>query len=539
MLPVLTDAQLDALDSRAEAQVYRACRDQLPDRVLCIHRAEWILRRPQEGASDGETDFVLCDPETGLVTLEVKGGGISFDPTTDVWISTDAGARRHRIKDPFRQARHAKFAVLSKLREHRRWPQCGVGKMLVGHAVLFPDVANVEPFCQARIPREILGSHADVAALDTWWDGVLRYWRSQNRLLDQPGPRVVALVEDIFARPAAVRRLLAARLADEEQAHIRLTDQQKRILGALSGHRRAAICGGAGTGKTLLAVEKAKRLAREGFRTLLLCYNRPLGDYLARVCQGIQGLEVASFHSLCSHRCAEASRLAGRDLLQEAASESPAGDLFDVQMPLALAYSVDVLHDRYDAMVVDEGQDFKEEYWFPLELLLEEPDHSPLYIFYDQNQALYTTTKSFPIRAAPYLLTMNCRNTRVIHDVSYQFFRGQATEPPEIEGLPVEVVTAPSILGQAQKVRTILNRLLVEEHVSPVDLVVLVADGANKAAYYDALMRQSIPRGLRWAPEDHQARDAIVVDTVHRFKGLEAPVTVLWMGELSGVRSRQ
>ena len=97
MIPTLSEPQLDALDSRAEAQVYRACRDQLPDRVLVLHRAEWIMRQPGEGATDGETDFLLCDPDRGLLTLEVKGGGVGFDPGAGIWTSIDSGGREHAI----------------------------------------------------------------------------------------------------------------------------------------------------------------------------------------------------------------------------------------------------------------------------------------------------------------------------------------------------------------------------------------------------------------------------------------------------------
>jgi hypothetical protein len=204
-------------------------------------------------------------------------------------------------------------------------------------------------------------------------------------------------------------------------------------------------------------------------------------------------------------------------------------------MPLALAYSVDVLDDRYDAVVVDEGQDFKEEYWLPIELLLADPDTSPLYVFYDQNQTLYTKALTFPVRDPPYVLTANCRNTRVIHGVSYRFFSGEPTEPPDLDGMPIVVATTPSVSAQAWKIQALLNKLLLEECVAPADVVVLVANGLNKDAFYSALTTLPLPVGLCWALEDHQVRNAILVDTVPRFKGLEASVTILWLGEHVGV----
>src|SRR5262249_16478641 len=146
MIPDLSEDELSRLDPPAEAKVYRACRDLLPMRVLALHAVEWIVRRSGEGAADGETDFLLCDPEVGLLTLEIKGGGIEYEAAAGRWWSTDAEGQRHAIKDPFRQARDAKYAVLGKLREHRRWPQICPGKVLFGHAVLFPDVDDIAAF---------------------------------------------------------------------------------------------------------------------------------------------------------------------------------------------------------------------------------------------------------------------------------------------------------------------------------------------------------------------------------------------------------
>jgi superfamily I DNA and RNA helicase len=226
--------------------------------------------------------------------------------------------------------------------------------------------------------------------------------------------------------------------------------------------------------------------------------------------------------------------MVGRDLLEEATAEYPGGNFYDVQMPLALAYSVDVLEDRYDAVVVDEGQDFRDEYWFPIELLLADQDKSPLYIFYDQNQALYTKVNTFPVRDEPYVLTANCRNTRVIHGLSYRFFRGDSTEPPEIDGLPLEVIESPSVSSQAWKIQRFINKLLLQDKIAAKDIVILVCDAPNKGAYYDALSSLPLPLKLSWSIEDHHALSVILADTVRRFKGLEAHIIILWLGE-SGV----
>ena len=74
IVPELSDVQLAELPSQAEAKVYRALRDGLPQDFTVLFQVGWILRREEEQAKDGETDFLVCHPELGYVCIEVKGG---------------------------------------------------------------------------------------------------------------------------------------------------------------------------------------------------------------------------------------------------------------------------------------------------------------------------------------------------------------------------------------------------------------------------------------------------------------------------------
>src|SRR5262249_42985547 len=148
-------------------------------------------------------------------------------------------------------------------------------------------------------------------------------------------------------------------------------------------------------------------------------------------------------------------------------------------------------------------------------------DRSPLFVFYDPNQALYTTASGFPVKEEPFVLTANCRNTQTIHQVCYQFYKGHTIDPPDIPGLPVTTMCAPSLLAQAWAIQKLLNHLLINEHVRAEDLAVLVVDGTNKAMYYGTLEAIPLPLGLRWSFEDAGDTRAVLVETVGRFKGLE------------------
>src|SRR5262245_29311200 len=110
LLPELSDLQLSALASQAEAKVYRALRDWVPDRYVVVFEVGWILRREDEQAKDGEADFLVCDPDSGYLCIEVKGGGIAFDGVSGQWFSVDRNRQKHVINNPIHQALRAKYS---------------------------------------------------------------------------------------------------------------------------------------------------------------------------------------------------------------------------------------------------------------------------------------------------------------------------------------------------------------------------------------------------------------------------------------------
>jgi hypothetical protein len=528
MIPELTEQQLDDLPSAAEGTLYRALRDQLSSEYVTYFQIKWILKRQEEGARDGESDFVVCHPALGFLCVEAKGGGVAFDARSGVWSSVDRTGTKHLIKDPIKQALGEKYSILSKLKEHPRWRDLRLPKIICGHAAFFPDISSVKGLVRPDLPERLIGCARDLARVPEWVDGAFAYWHNEDKSQQPIGTRGLEIFREVFGRSFEIRPLLAVALRVEEQERIRLTREQARLLDILRGRRRVAISGGAGTGKTILAVEKARRLAAEGFRTLLTCYNRQLADHLASVCADVQGLDVMSFHQLCHRHIDEARRASGRDLLMEAKKTYPGADTYDVHYPNALSYALEILPGRYDAIVCDEGQDFADDYWVPLELLLAEYEQGPLYIFFDDNQNLYSRAATFPIRDEPYPLTINCRNTLRIHEAAYRYYMGAQVAPPSIPGEAVQVVDATNMRAQATKIHARIVDLIAKSEVPAGDIVVLVVDALRKTDYYEVLRHHPLPRPARWLEEAPPDRDSVLLETVNRFKGLEAPVVFLW-----------
>ncbi|WP_340033014.1 NERD domain-containing protein [Paenibacillus sp. FSL K6-1122] len=529
MIPDLTEIQLSQVVSQGEVQVYRELKSQLPDSFIVFSQVAWILKEENDKARDGETDFVICHPSKGYLCVEVKGGGISFDSITNQWYSIDRYSQKNLIKDPIQQSKNAKYSIRKKLYENEEWIKSGYQKVSSGHAVFFPDLRNPLQLGRADMPTNLIGTLDNMTSIKQWIENCFEWWGKENASTISLGTRGVEVFRKIFANSVSVKVLVSTSLEKNEEIRIKLTNEQIKVLDLLRRQRRVVVSGGAGTGKTILAVEKAKRLANEGFSTLLTCYNRPLADHLSEICRDTERLDVMDFHQLCYKKIKEADGISKRNLLSEAKTTFPGEDEYDVQLPNALVYSLDIILDRYDAIVCDEGQDFREEYWLPLELMLCNQNSSPFYIFYDDNQNLYSRVSTFPISdEGIYSLTKNCRNTIPIHTASYQYYQGDSVEHSNIEGQEIQFEQGNNTNKQAIKIHTKILNLILEEKVNPKNITVLIGDAKYKQIYFDALKEHPLPQSIQYLENDLLKENVVSMTSINRFKGLESEIVFLW-----------
>jgi hypothetical protein len=531
MIPQLSAEQLRNISSRAEARFYEACREQLPSDVTVIYSSNWIYRkRNEDKVHEGEADFTLLFPRAGVLAVEVKGGGVAVDAATGGWYSVDRYQRRHAIKNPFKQASDERHALLDQISGHvgwRRWP----GKRLtMGHAVMLPDLHDASSLLGPDRKKEFIGVHGDLQALDAWAQRVMKFWHQRGE--DELGAIGVQLIKDILCQSIEVHPALKSLVDDVEQQRIKLTANQAKVFRTIGGRRRAIVSGGAGTGKTLLAAQRARALAETGLNVLLVCYNRPLADSLADSMHGVAGLTVMGYHQFCETMIRQAKTL-GSDVLKEAQQAYPSDSKqqeFDMQYPVALALAAEVVSQRFDAILVDEAQDFGDEYWLGLELLLRDSELSYFYAFIDENQRLYERRSTIPVNDSPFYLTNNCRNTLPIHKLGYRYYSGDEVDPPELVGPEITWVDAQTPVEQANAVVTRVQQWLGREGLKAGDVTVLVAK-TPKGYAYDLLSEAIKNSAIRLAFSDHKGNGTVLVETVSRFKGLESHAVVLWVGD--------
>jgi superfamily I DNA/RNA helicase len=278
------------------------------------------------------------------------------------------------------------------------------------------------------------------------------------------------------------------------------------------------VFGGAGTGKTILAIEKAKQLAAEGFETLLTSFNLLLTEHLIDRCDGIEHLTVRTFHD----HCVQMARAA--DIPMPELDGNPSQEFWAVRLPELLLQALDIMPEyRFDAVVIDEAQDIEDEWMELLELCINDPENSVFYTFEDPSQAIFRDRTNNDSQSVVFELSENLRNTQAIHETAVRFYDGT---PPDCDGPKGETVQQVILKSSAElpaELGRLLHRLVVEQDVSAEEIAVL----SNKSTTNSVLSHADQIGAFELVPVGQAASRKVEFESVWRFKGLERPVVVL------------
>ncbi len=527
MARLFPDCDPESISLKPERDVARALVRDLPENCVIYHSYSWLRRDAhgnRETLHEGETDFVILDPNFGILILEVKGGDVRHRVRNgkEEYYRVLPGGGERDPGNAFEQARKSMHTI-TKILGIADLPSWYGGSF--GYAVCFPDQTN-----KGSVPNNgdpsILFLAEHLEDMGRAVKGAFRRWsRRENPTLSPEAMRICReRLRPVFGLIPAKWRDLEK---DEEQL-VTLTIQQQLVLDGLSDNRRLAVRGGAGTGKTMLALWQAVEHARAGAQTLFLCFNRQLSQWLNdRMNEELdpatrKNLNINTFHGLCREFYRRANLPFQPPRLPEDAGQFWGSTVPDKMFDVLLDEVPDI---RFDAIVVDEAQDFRSDWWLVIESLHRE-SNGRLAIFHDPNQNIYTDEVTLPQTDAVFSLKVNCRNTQAIHAHSIRKMKVdvQASSRVPVGVSPVEFEVS-GLREQRERCEALLKQWKSDYRLGPRRLAILSHRKLERSCF------DGVPRvaGFPITTDlvEWKSDRGVLFSTFAAFKGLEADAIVL------------
>ncbi|MEA5116477.1 MAG: NERD domain-containing protein/DEAD/DEAH box helicase [Propionicimonas sp.] len=483
----------------------------------CVLLANYRL---SDEHKDHEADLVALMPGSGVVVIEVKGGSVWVEPDGRWMITRQQGPTRIH---PVDQARDAVYALRHYVEADPRW--VGRTRIRWSHHVVLARTTLADDFATPDCPRWQISGKNDLPDLaGRIWDTTSLH-RNDAR---PPDTDDIALIREILAGRGLPTRDPVAIAEDRAALADRLTMEQANLLGVTRLLNRVEIRGGAGSGKTVLAIRQASDLASgrttgERQRVAVVCYSYGLANHLRReLLTGSRAKRpafVGTFEDLA--RSWGIGVTGSRD----------DSAFWEVELPGLMAARATELADadRFDAVIVDEAQDFADDWWTPLVGALRDEQTGGIFAYSDERQRVFARFGRPPLALVPLVLDHNLRNTRQIAS-SFVPLAPTSMVLRGGDGPAVEFV--PAAMGEELGVADDQVERLLEEGWEPKDAALLTM-GARHPVQKER--QESLGFAQYW--DEFWSNDDVFYGHVLGFKGMERRAVVLCLNE-DGSRDR-
>jgi len=529
--------------------------DKLEDDVLCWYDVP-------VGPHRRRPDFIIFHPQHGLLVLEVKDWTCDTIRGIDRIRAeiVDGDGRLKKVSNPIEQARECLLEAVTLLSkdpqlvfsagEHK-------GKIIFpyGHGVVLANITRKQ-FDSTDLGEAI--PPGLVVCKDEMTDSAapLEFQERLWRMFPYRFPHAVSLPQIDRVRWHLFPEVRIGHQGDlfeqdnklEVPDLLRVMDLQQEQLARSLGEGHRVIHGVAGSGKTLILGYRAEHLAQVCTRPILtLCYNKTLaarlGDVMSQ--KRLSGkVHVHNFHQWVRRQ------LVAYNIPLPKNPDFDASCQESVDLLIRSVAAGHIPSGQYDAVLIDEGHDFRPE-WLKLVVQMIHPNSRSLLVLYDDAQSIYEGPKKrrftfssvgVEARGRTTILRLNYRNTTEILAVARAFAEdlltareGAEDEAPVISPMsagrhgPVPLlVPLPSLLDEAAYIANELQSAR-EAGRSWKEMAVIYRTWTIGKAVAEALKRKGIPNE---APQFdkasfHPGQDSVKLITMHSSKGLEFPVVCI------------
>ena len=495
------DIPYECTPASREEIMFKVLKD-LPEEYYVFHSFK-IVNVDEGVINASETDFVIFHPQKGILCIEAKAGRVKFEGNKWKYASGDEMSHG----GPYRQAENGKW----RLRDYIKNSDYGylISRCKLLHAVWFPSV-DKEYMRRVCLPSE--GDMKITLTADSF-DNIEEEISSifdielPNKVETKLTSTDIKLLINKFLAPS-FDLIPIANLKVENQRYVfkRMLKEQVALLNYLEEQDNAVINGLAGTGKTVMAVEKARRHAEKDESVLFLCYNYYLKEYL----QKNYGHPNISFYTIDGLACKLCDTITPNyDRLKDTLEEMYLEETFP-----------------YKHIIIDEGQDFGKERLNDISIIellkanvVDEGKNGTFYLFYDKNQMVQAESLPSYIGESDCKLTLyrNCRNTENIATTSLRLL-GENKKPKLFDGAIVgdspEMYFADDVNQTVLTLNAIIEKVWAEDYT---DIQILTCKTEQSSIISDECSTGVYLYKTKKIP----------FTTCRKYKGLEADVIIM------------
>lgn len=506
--------------SQSERRTFEKLGRELPGDTVVLHSV-WVTGG--KGDPDRESDIFVLSP-LGFFALEVKGGDVSCKD--GIWHFESSGGRSYSKKvSPWDQSRKAFYAAMTTLKATR--PE--FSNILGGWGVIMPYV-RFETSVAGCDPEVLLDEQNYSEDILSFIKRLSQHYR--NRLPGNnrtPGPDDIARARHLLRPDFACVRPLGVRLDNAERDLIALTERQVAVSRRLMRNPRTIVRGPAGTGKTLIAIDRARQAAASGKRVLFLCFNRNLAAYVRNsLSDPKNGCKELSVDAMTLHACA-------MDLTKKySTTEIPVEEREKLFSEAAKMATIKSDFQPWDVLIADEMQDLLNPESLALmdALLRSGLSDGVWHFFMDESQDIFSGSTGESLRqiedyrpALDYL-EHNCRNTIAVSIAVEEYSEMPPGLPNTVHGEYRQTVFFSDDNSFLVKISALLDSLLGDGRLCGNDIMIL-----STRAFENSILVRVLDRVghkiEKFDPYRQSGRDTICFSTIHAFKGLDTKVAIL------------
>lgn len=553
-----------------ERLLFRTLKTYLPDDYIVYYEPEIQGRRP---------DFVIIGPDLGLVILEVKDytKNTLLQLNHEQWHIVSTNGEQTIVKSPIKQARDNVFHLVDVLKKDKSLIQLdGKHKFQLkfpyGYGVVFTRLQSkdfvqnglysiIEP--NLCLTRDEIDPDKDGFSEEVLMEKIMNMFVVPFRLREPLSivdintiryhlfPEVRISAE--FKAPVPYQDQLLLYLHD-----IKTMDLHQENLAKQIGDKNRLIRGVAGSGKTIILASRAKMLSKQNpeWKILILCYNISLSNAIQQMITHMMNEPEDLFDFDFSNEMAERP-VHNENIIVRNFHSWLKNDLKikEQQIPVMIEKieQNEAIFPTYDAVLIDEGQDFETD-WLRLVSALINAETQSLLLVEDRAQTIYKRKRSYvqdtglSFQGRSKVLSINYRNTSQIVKFAWDFFRSHSVFKNKVVNRDLEgdiiapqstkrkgpdpgIIKASSFFEEMKLVARQMKKLHEQKKVPYDEMLVLYrVKRTHKVAIIDVIKRTLSEAGLPyyWITENDGSKRSfekedgkIKISTIDSSKGLD------------------